>query len=82
MSIHWRFIRARRWTHVINNVPIYREANTGIIVSGTLTTTVVDASTVLGGITMPVYRADIQLTYVYRSRNYVLNRSVLRASDI
>ena len=39
-------------------------------------------STVLGGITMPTYRADVQVAYTYRSRNYVLRRSTLRTSDI
>ncbi len=69
-------------THVTNNVPIYREPTTGIVVSGTMTTTVVDMSTVVGGITMPLYRAVISVTYNYRSRNYTLTRSTLRASDI
>ena len=69
-------------THVTNNVPIYREPNSGIIVSGTLSTTVVDMSTELSGITMPLYRADVTVTYTYRSRNYSLTRSTLRASDI
>ncbi|HEX4665758.1 MAG TPA: hypothetical protein VH207_04085 [Chthoniobacterales bacterium] len=68
--------------HVANDVPIYREASTGIVVSGTLTTTVTDMSTVLNGITMPTYRADVQITYVYRSRTYSLTRSTLRVSDI
>ena len=69
-------------THVTNNVPIYREPTTGIVVSGTMTTTVVDMSTVVGGITMPLYRAVVSVTYNYRSRNYTLTRSTLRASDI
>ncbi|HEY3661528.1 MAG TPA: hypothetical protein VGL24_00065 [Chthoniobacterales bacterium] len=69
-------------THVTTNVPIYREPTTGIVVSGTMTTTVVDMSTVLAGITMPIYRADVSVTYNYRSRNYTLSRSTLRASDI
>lgn len=69
-------------THVTNNVPIYREPTTGIVVSGTLTTTVVDMSTVLNGITLPLYRADVQVIYTFRSRNYSLNRSTLRAADI
>lgn len=68
--------------HVTNNVPIYREPTTGIVVSGTLTTTIVDMSTVLAGITMPTYRADVTVTYDYRSKNYSLTRSTLRSSDI
>jgi type II secretory pathway pseudopilin PulG len=69
-------------THVTNNVPIYREPANGIVVAGTLTTTVVDMSVALGGITMSLYRADVQVSYAYRSRNYVLKRSTLRAADI
>lgn len=69
-------------THVTPNVAIYREPTNGIVVSGTLTTTVVDMSTVLGGITMPVYRADVQINYTYRSRSYLVKRSTLRAADI
>jgi type II secretory pathway pseudopilin PulG len=68
-------------SHVTSNVPIYREPTTGIVVSGTLTTTIVDMSTVLSGITMPIYRADVRVTYNYRSRNYSLARSTLRAAD-
>ncbi len=69
-------------THITNNVPIYREPSTGIVVSGTLKTTIIDMSTVLSGITMPVYRADVEVSYTYRSRDYVLKRSTLRAADI
>jgi prepilin-type N-terminal cleavage/methylation domain-containing protein len=69
-------------THTTNNVAIYREPSTGIVVSGTLTTTVVDMSELLGSVTMSVYRADVELTYSYRSRTYTLKRTTLRASDI
>jgi type II secretory pathway pseudopilin PulG len=69
-------------THITPNVPIYREPTTGIVVSGTLTTTVVDISTTLNGITMPIYKAVVTVTYNYRSRPYTLTRSTLRASDI
>ncbi len=69
-------------THTLNNVPIYREPTTGIVVSGTLTTTVTDMSAVLNGITMPIYRADVRVTYIYRSKSYSFTRSTLRASDI
>lgn len=69
-------------THITSNVPIYKEPVTGTIVSGTLTTTVTDMSPVLNGITMPLYRADVQVTYTYRNKDYTLSRSTLRASDI
>lgn len=69
-------------THVTNNVPIYQEPTTGIVVSGTLTTTIVDMSAALNGITMSTYRADVQVSYTYRSKTYSLSRSTLRTSDI
>ncbi|MGI8891417.1 MAG: hypothetical protein ACR2G0_11625 [Chthoniobacterales bacterium] len=69
-------------THITNNVPIYREPTTGIVVSGTMTTTIADMSTFVSGIKMPLYRADVKVTYNYRSRGYSLSRSTLRASDI
>jgi len=69
-------------THVSTNVPIYREPTSGIVVSGTLTTTVTDMSPVLNGIIMPIYRADVRVTYTYRNKSYSFARSTLRASDI
>jgi len=69
-------------THVSTNVPIYREPTSGIVVSGTLTTTVTDMSPVLNGIIMPIYRADVRVTYTYRNKSYSFTRSTLRASDI
>lgn len=69
-------------THVTNNVSVYKEPTTGTIVSGTLTTTVTDMSPVLNGITLPLYRADVRITYTYRNKSYSVTRSTLRASDI
>jgi type II secretory pathway pseudopilin PulG len=69
-------------THVTNNVPIYREPTTGTIVSGTLTTTVSDISFVTNGITVPLYRASVTVTYNYRNQAYSVSRSTLRVSDI
>jgi prepilin-type N-terminal cleavage/methylation domain-containing protein len=69
-------------THIVNNTPIYREPTTGIIVSGTLTTTVTDISQVSSGMTMTLYQADMSVSYVYRGVNYSVSRSTIRASDI
>ena len=69
-------------THVLTDVPIYREPTSGIVVAGTLTTTVTDMSAVLNGITLPIYRADVRVTYTYRNKSYSFARSTLRASDI
>ena len=69
-------------THITNNVPIYKEPTTGTIVAGTMTTTVTDMSPVVNGITLPLYCADVEVTYTYRNKSYTLRRSTLRASDI
>jgi type II secretory pathway pseudopilin PulG len=69
-------------SHITPNVPIYREPSTGIVVSGTLTTTVSDMSTTLNGILMSTYRADVQVTYTYRNKSSTVTRSTLRTSDI
>lgn len=69
-------------THVINNTPIYREPNTGIIVAGTLTTTVTDISQVSSGMTMTLYQANMSVSYIYRGVTYSVSRSTLRTSDI
>jgi type II secretory pathway pseudopilin PulG len=69
-------------THTTANVPIYRETATGLIVTGTLTSTVSDVSQVVGGTKMWLYRANIALTYVYRGKSYTLTRIALRTSDI
>lgn len=69
-------------SHITSNVPIYREPATGIVVSGTLSTTITDMSTTLNGILMSIYRADVRVTYSYRNKSYSLIRSTLRTSDI
>ena len=69
-------------THVLTDVPIYREPTSGTVVAGTVTTTVTDMSAVLNGITLPIYRADVRVTYTYRNKSYSFARSTLRASDI
>jgi len=69
-------------SHITTNVPIYREPATGIVVSGTLTTTITDMSTTANGIQMATYRADVQVTYTYRNKTYSMTRSTLRTSDI
>jgi prepilin-type N-terminal cleavage/methylation domain-containing protein len=69
-------------THVTNNVPVYKEPATGVIVGGTMTTTVVDISGTYNGITIPMYRATVTLTYTFLSRNYTVTMDTIRTSDI
>lgn len=68
--------------HTTNNVPIYREPNTGIIVSGTMTTTVTDISQPYLGLTMYMYQATVSVSYNYRGRTYTSSRTTIRSSDI
>jgi len=73
-------------TQTQNNVPIYQDPNTGVVVSGTMTTTVSDISSTYtqGSHTYPVtmYQAVVTVTYTYLSRNYSFSMSTIRASDI
>ena len=76
----------RLGTQTQNNVPIYQDPNTGVIVSGTMTTTVSDISSTYtqGSQTSPVtmYQAVVTITYTYLSRNYSFSMSTIRASDV
>jgi len=73
-------------TQTQNNVPIYQDTNTGVVVSGTMTTTVSDISSTYtqGSQTYPVtmYQAVVTVTYTYLNRNYSFSMSTIRASDI
>jgi type II secretory pathway pseudopilin PulG len=69
-------------THVANNVPIYKEPNTGVVVAGTMTTTVTDISSTYNGNTIPMYRASVSVTYTYLGRTYSVTMGTVRTSDI
>lgn len=69
-----------------NNISIYKDPNTGVIVSGTMTTTVTDISSsyTSGSITFPLtmYKVVVSVNYTYLNRNYSFSMSTIRASDI
>ena len=69
-------------THTTNNVPIYREPTSGVIVSGTMTTTVTDISQNAFGQALYMYQATVTVSYVYRGRTYTASRTTIRTSDI
>jgi len=73
-------------TQTTNNVPIYQDPNTGVVVSGTMTTTVSDISSTYtqGSQTFPLtmYQAVVTVTYSYLNRNYSFSMSTIRTSDI
>jgi type II secretory pathway pseudopilin PulG len=68
--------------HTTNNVPIYREPNTGVIVSGVMTTTVTDVSQNYLGLMMYMYQANVSVSYNYRGHTYTASRTTIRSSDI
>lgn len=67
---------------VTNNVPVYQDPVTGVVVSGTLTTSVTDVSTTYYGITMYMYQATVTVSYKYLNRNYSFSMNTVRTSDI
>src|ERR1700693_5259070 len=73
-------------TQTQNNVSVYQDPKTGVIVTGTMTTTVTDVSSTYsnGSVTFPLtmYQAVVTLTYTYLNRNYSFTMSTIRTSDI
>ena len=69
-------------THTTNNVPIYKEPTTGVIVSGTMTTTVTDITGSYSGNTIPMYACTVAVTYTYRSKSYTTTMNTIRVSDL
>ena len=73
-------------THTLNNVSIYQDPKTGVIVSGTMTTTVTDISSTYtnGSVTFPMtmYKAVVTVNYTYLNRSYSFSMSTIRTSDI
>jgi Tfp pilus assembly protein PilV len=73
-------------TQAQNNISVYQDPNTGVIVSGTMTTAVTDISTTYtsGSITFPLtmYKAVVTISYTYLNRNYSFSMSTIRSSDI
>lgn len=73
-------------TRTQNNVPIYQDPKTGVIVAGTMTTTVSNiSSTYSSGSTtfaLIAYKAVVKITYTFLNRNYSFSMSTIRTSDI
>jgi type II secretory pathway pseudopilin PulG len=69
-------------TTTVTNVPVYKEPSSGIIVPGTMTTTVSDVSTTYYGVTMYMYQATVTVTYTYLNRTYSFSMNTVRCSDI
>jgi len=73
-------------TQTQNNVPVYQDPNTGIVVAGTMTTAVTDVSSTYssGSTTFPLtmYKAVVTVSYSYLNRTYSFSMSTFRTSDI
>jgi type II secretory pathway pseudopilin PulG len=65
-------------THTYNNIPVYQDPNSGVIVTGTMTVVVTDISATIAN----TYRFQITINYTYLTRNYSLSMSTIRTSDI
>ena len=73
-------------TQTQNNISVYQDPKTGVIVAGTMTTSVTDISSTYtnGSVTFPLimYQAVVTLNYTYLNRNYSFSMSTIRTSDI
>lgn len=73
-------------THTQTNVPVYQDPSTGVIVAGTMTTTVTDiSSTYTNGSSsfqLIMYKAVVTVNYKYLNRDYSFSMSTVRTSDI
>lgn len=73
-------------TQTQNNISVYQDPKTGVIVTGTMTTTVTDISSTYtnGSVTFPMtmYKAVVTINYTYLNRNYSFSMSTIRTSDI
>ncbi len=63
-------------------VPVYTDPTAGtVVVRGWMTQQVVDASTVINGVTVPLYRATVTVNYKFRNNLYSVQMNTARASD-
>ena len=69
-------------THTYTNVPIYKDPDNGVVVTGAITTVISDVSQSYNANTIPIYQAVVTVTYRYLNRNYTTTASTLRVSDI
>jgi hypothetical protein len=69
-------------THTYTNVPIYKDPDNGVVVTGTITTVISDVSQSYNSNAIPMYQAVVTVTYNYLNRTYTSTASTLRVSDI
>lgn len=63
-------------------VTIYQDPASGVLVSGTQSTSIVAVNPTYNGNALYEYQATVTVTYSYRNRNYSVALSTLRVSDI
>jgi len=69
-------------TRVEPNIPIYKDPTSGVVVSGTRTTQVVDATPPnYKGSKLVMYRATVTVAYTYLTRNVAFSMSTVRTCD-
>jgi len=68
---------------VQTNVPINTDpVSNQVVVTGTLTTSVVDTSMTQNGSNLNIYRATVTVGYRFKNRSYTVVMSTMRTSDI
>ena len=68
-------------THTYNNIPVYQDPTSGVIVVGTLTVQVDDSATV-PALPANTYQFRVKIDYNYLGKPYSLSMTTLRTSDI
>ena len=69
-------------TQTQNNVAVYQDPKSGVVVPGTMTTTVSDVSYIYGTFQIWTYRITVTVNYTYRGRAYSYSASTIRTSDV
>lgn len=74
--------------HTYNNVPVYQDPATGVVVSGTMTVDVADNSSAssypaaVAALPANTYQFRVTITYTYLARTSSFSMTTIRTSDI
>jgi type II secretory pathway pseudopilin PulG len=74
--------------HTYNNVPVYQDPATGVVVSGTMTVDVADNASgasypaPIAGLPANTYQFKVTITYTYLGRTSTYSMTTIRTSDI
>lgn len=74
--------------HTYNNVPVYQDPATGVVVSGTMTVDVADNSSaasypaIIAALPANTFQFRVTITYTYLSKTSTFSMTTIRTSDI